>query len=217
MATSEITDQELVYRTPEDKVRPGDIVRSSPTYRPLKALQYVGANATAKGGLPIVPLIAPTDVSPAIAGGADTRLLVPSFLSWGVLVTRGCDVDHSSDRQIVWIRPLSTWPADQRPSIIEGKVVSLHYLPESKADDGRVLFPESAVDFRVIVTLHKQVFDTLDRPVSLTPSGLTDLRLSWLRHTLGAHVPTTEPCPQCGTEVDVFRPIEECVTPVGDY
>ena len=39
-----------IYKTPDEKVRPGDIVRLGPSFRALKELIHVGPQTTGKGG-----------------------------------------------------------------------------------------------------------------------------------------------------------------------
>jgi hypothetical protein len=205
-----------LFRRAEEKVRPGDIVRLSPWLKALKSLQHLDAQETTHKGRTTAARIdlsdAPLDVR---YGKAAARLIVDSKLEWGALLTRGCDVDHGKERQIVVLRSLKEFNLPHHAAIINGEHVGLHYIPEPDGNPHGI--GERVADFRFIATLHRDVFDTLERTLSLTPAALMDLYFGWMRHTIGKRVPDTAPCPSCGTLVDVFRSVEELATPSGDY
>jgi hypothetical protein len=217
MAHEHDDEEVLLFRPAEEKIRPGDIVRLSPWLRALKSpLQHLDAQETKHQERPMAARIDLSQASVAIREGRkDVRLIVASKLEWGVLLTRGCDVDHRNERQVVVLRSLKEFNVSHHAPIINGEHVGLHYIPEPSGD---VLgIGERVADFRFIATLHRDVFDELERPLSLTPAALTDLYFGWMRHTIGKRVPDTAPCPSCGTPVEVFRLVEEIATPSGDY
>lgn len=204
------------FRPAEDKVRPGDIVRLSPWLKALKSLQHLDAQETKHHGRTTAARVDLSQAPIAVREGrAAVRLIVAAQLEWGMLLTRGCDVDHNSERQIVVLRSLREFNQSHHAPIINGEHVGLHYIPAP--NDSVHGIGERVADFRFIATLHRDVFDTLERPLSLTPEALMDLYFGWMRHTIGKRVPDTAPCPSCGTAVEVFRLVEELATPSGDY
>lgn len=205
-----------LFRSPDEKVRPGDIVRLSPWLKALKSLEHLDTQETNHKGRIMAARVDLSQAPVAVREGRDAaRLIVASKLEWGVLLTRGCDVDHGRERQVAVLRSLREFnPPDHAP-IINGERIGLHYIPEPNGD---VLgMGERVADFRFIATIHRDVFDRLERPLSLTPAALTDLYFGWMRHTIGKRVPDTAPCPSCGTPVEIFRLVEELATPSGDY
>lgn len=208
-------DEVVVFREPETKVRPGDIVRLSPWLKPLKQLQHLDRQETPYKGKQTAARVDIADAPKNIREGkADARLIVESKLEWGLLLTRGCDIDHSKERQLVVLRSLAEFNEHRAP-IIRGERVSLHYIPAPASDSLGI--GERVADFRFVVTLHKDLFDGMQRPLSLTPTALLDLYFTWMNHTLGKSVPETMPCPKCETPVDVLRFVEAIATPSGDY
>lgn len=211
-----------LYQTPDEKVRPGDIVRLGPSFRALKEVVHVGSQQeTGKGQVSALLLgvlgssLPPKDV---IEGKKDTKLVVPATLTWAVLVTRGCDIDNGPQRQLAVLRPLSVLQSvEAKEAVILGKHSSLHYLPEPPNFAGAALFPESFADFRFVVTMHRDAFDKLERPIALTRDGLLDMYFSWMRHTIGPQVRRKSPCPTCKTEVEVFQVVEDLLRPQPDY
>ena len=211
-----------LYKTPDEKVRPGDIVRLGPSFRALKEVVHIGSQqATGKGQVSALLLGVPGSGPPSkdvVEGKKDTRLVVPATLTWAVLVTRGCDVENGPQRQLAVLRPLSVLQTvDAKEAVILGKHSSLHYLPEPPNVVGAALVPESFADFRFVVTMHRDAFDKLERPIALTRDGLLDMYFSWMRHTIGPQVRRKSPCPSCKTEVEVFQVVEDLLRPQPDY
>lgn len=221
MATTETAaavddDAVSVFREPEDVVRPGDIVRLSPSFRALKTLEHLDRRETfhnkrnTAARLPMAE--APDDVR---TGKADARLVVESKLEWALLVTRGCDVDHGKERQLVLLRSLGEFQANHRGPIIDGDRVGLHFIPAPENDKWTI--GDRVADFRFVVTVHRDLFNALERPISLTRDALLDLYFSWMHHAIGKRIPDTAPCPKCNTLVPVFKAVEEVATPGEDY
>jgi hypothetical protein len=122
------------YKIPDEKVRPGDIVRLGPSFRALKELIHVGPQSMSKGHVSAA-LYGVSGSSPpprdALEGKKDTRLVVPAILTWGILLTRGCDIDNGPHRQVAVLRPLSLLQGvEVKEAVILGKHNSLHYLPK---------------------------------------------------------------------------------------
>ena len=211
------------YKVPEATVRPGDIVALAPSYRALKELIHVGQQQTSKGQVSARLLGVPGYEEPPKAAlqGKDTKLVVPANLTWGVLLTRGCDIDQGPQRQLAVVRPLSLLQeVSVKEACIRGEHSSLYYLPkpELSADEcSAPLFDESFVDFRFIVSLHKDAFNQLARPVSCTRDAVLDLYFSWMRHTIGPQVKRKAPCGSCGTEMEIFQVAEDFLRPQPDY
>lgn len=213
-ATSD--DEPAVFRAPEGVVRPGDIVRLSPSFKALKALEHLDRQETVHKGRATAARLAIADAPADVRSGKSlARLIVESKLEWALLVTRGCDVDHGKERQLVLLRALNEFQPTHHAPIIDGERVGLHYLP--KPDDDHWGIGDRVADFRFVVTLHKELFNQLERPVSLTRDALLDLYFSWMQHTIGKHIPATTPCPECGAAVAVFHAVEEVATPDADY
>lgn len=220
MATNEPSDSD-VYQAPDSVVRPGDIVRLSPTLKAIRTpLVHTGremirsSNVTAellgRGDSVAVP-------DAVKRGEKDTKFVVPGKLDFGVLMTRGCDIDNTKLRQVAAIRPLSTIQGDDNQiAVIEGRHKSLFFLPRAQSGPV-VLFDRSYVDFRYIVTLHEDHFSTLDRPISVTRNILLDMYFCWLRHTTGKEIKQQHSCPHCGNEVDPFQDVLETIAPGDDY
>jgi hypothetical protein len=209
------------YKTPDEKVRPGDIVRLGPSFRALKEIIHVGSQTVGKGQVSAF-LHGVSGSSPAtrdvVEGKKDTKLVVPATLAWAVLLTRGCDIDHGAHRQLAVLRPLSTLQGvEVQEAVILGKHSSLHYLPVPTERSSAALFDESFVDFRFVVTMHRDAFDKLERPIALTRDGLLDMYFSWMRHTIGPQVRRKSPCPSCATEVEIFQVVEDLLRPQPDY
>lgn len=222
MTTTEAAEP-AYYKRPDEKVRPGDIVRLSPVYQALRLpLTHVGAEQKAKGnriqgelhgreGGGAIP-------SAVLNGKKDGRFVVPGRLDCAVLLTRGCDIDHGRVRQLAAIRPLSTVQGvDEQAAIIEGKHMSLHYLPPPTGGQNDKVFGRSFVDFRYIVTVRQELFETLERPLALTADALLDLYFGWMRHTTGKEIPVELDCSECGHPVPVFEEVAEIASPPVDY
>jgi hypothetical protein len=79
------------------------------------------------------------------------------------------------------------------------------------------LFDESFVDFRFIVSLHRDAFNQLARPLSFTRDAVLDLYFGWMRHTIGPQVKRKAPCGSCGTEMEVFQVAQDFLRPQPDY
>jgi hypothetical protein len=210
-----------LYKTTDEKVRPGDIVRLGPSLRALKDVVHVGAQAAAKNQVSAALLGvtgSPAPPKDILEGRRDTKLLVPAVLSWGVLLTRGCDIDNGPQRQLAVLRPLSVLQTTEaKEAVIRGKHSSLHYVPNPPAGFQDDLFGESFVDFRFVITLHRDAFDKLERPLALTRDGLLDMYFSWMRHTIGPQVKRKVPCGTCNTEMEVFQVVEDLLRPQPDY
>ena len=209
------------YKVPEATVRPGDIVALAPSYRALKEVVHVGQQQASKGQLSARLLGVPGYEEPpkAILQGKDTKLVVPATLTWGVLLTRGCDIDQGPHRQVAAIRPLSLLQeVSVKEACIRGEHSSLYYLPKPDQGAGSdPLFEESFVDFRFIALLHRDAFNQLARPLSLTREAVLDLYFGWLRHTIGPQVKRKAPCGSCGTEMEVFQVADDFLRPQPDY
>jgi hypothetical protein len=204
------------YRVPDDKVRPGDIVRLFPAYRSLKAIEVLGAEWE-KNSQRNAKLHSIAESPKATReGSSETKLVVPGRLRWGLLLSRGCDVDHTVQRQIAPLRPIQEFNPEDRANIIKGKTIGFHYLPAppNRAD---LALGEMVIDFTFITTLHRDLFDTLVRPISLTRDTLHYVYLGWMRHTMGRDIPTMTPCPNCGADVEVFHAAAESARPPDDY
>jgi len=197
-------------------VRPGDIVSLAPIYRALKVIRHLGNEQKAKDKVSVT-LLEQSQLSQAVARGEqDSRFVVPGLLSWGVLLTRGCDIDNGKERQVAFLRPLRTFGDEKvQASIVDGMHTSLHYLPKPSLGDCPL--EESVVDFRFVVTLHRDVFGVLSRPLSLTREAVLDIYFSWMKHATGSHVPSTVPCPTCKCPVEVFRAVADVANPSDDY
>ena len=210
-----------LYKTPDQKVRPGDIVRLGPSFRALKELVHIGAQTAGKGQVSALLHGIPGSSPPAkdlVEGKKDTKLVVPTSLTWAILLTRGCDIDHSSQRQLAVLRSLTVLQGvEAKEAVILGKHSSLHYLPKPPDVPGQPLFEESFADFRFIVTIHRDVFDKLERPIALTREGLLDLYFGWMRHAIGPQVRRKSPCPSCKAEIEVFQVVEDLLLPQPDY
>jgi hypothetical protein len=220
--TTEVADEAEAsfYKPPDEKVRPGDVVRLSPFFQALKdPLVHLGPNKIMKGGRQLGDLLGgPGEPVPAaVLNGKQTEFVVRGKLDFALLLTRGCDIDKGSQRQLAAIRPLTTVQGvEQQASIIEGKTMSLHYVPASERN-GIALFPESFVDFRYIVTLDASSFDKLERVTALARTGLLDVYFGWMRHTIGQRIPATLDCKQCGAPIPVFAGVAEIANPPADY
>jgi hypothetical protein len=211
------------YKDPDPVVRPGDIVRLSPFFQSLRPpIVHVSSSKSVTDGRHRTDLlggvggaVVPTKI---LSGERKTEFVVPGKLDFALLLTRGCDIENGSHRQLAAIRPLATVQGEEKQAdVIEGKTTSLLYLPAA-APDGRQLFGDSFIDFRYIVTLDKGLFDTLERPISLSPDeGLLDVYFGWMRHTIGKKVPVTTTCPSCSTPIPVFEAVREIANPPADY
>lgn len=217
------------YKAPDAKVRPGDIVQFTPIYRalPLPLLAANPSASTKKGkkyreiwgyedGAPFPPKVA--------KGNQESAFLVPGILeSYGVLITRGCDIDSGRVRQVAPIRPLSLIKGggsrtaeDNQAAVIDGRHMSLHYLPPVQNALGK-LFEDSFVDFRFVVTLRDDLFNTLARPLALSRPALLDIYLSWVTHTTGKEVPAEGRCPNCASVVHLLEDVDQILYPPPDY
>jgi hypothetical protein len=210
-----------LYKTPDQKIRPGDIVRFGPSFRALKELVHAGAQFASKGQVSALLHGVPGSSPPAkdvVEGKKDTKLVVPASLTWGILLTRGCDIDNGPQRQLAVVRPLALLQAvEVKEAVILGRHSSLHYLPKPPDVLGPEVFEESFADFRFIVTMHRDAFDKLERSIALTREGLLDLYFSWMRHSIGPQVRRKSPCPSCNAEVEVFQIAEDFIRPQPDY
>ena len=90
-------------------------------------------------------------------------------------------------------------------------------LAPSGVDARQELFEEGFVDFRFVITMHRDLFATFARPIALTRDGVLDLYFSWMRHTIGPQVQRKAPCPSCSAEVEVFPVAEDFLRPQPDY
>lgn len=211
-----------IYRAPEEIVRQGDIIQLAPVGRATREHLHVGqeqkktvAGKTARSAWLLEPADLPTKIA---TGQQASRLVVPGILSWAILLTRGCDIENSDQRQVAFLRPLKDFGADaMQASIIDGKHTSLHFLPEAAVNGGAQLFADSVVDFRFVITLHRELFDQLARPIGLAHAALKDVYLSWLRHTTGKFISITVPCGSCGTPVPVFQEVQAMANPPDDF
>jgi hypothetical protein len=209
------------YKEPDATVRPGDIVRLSPYFHPLRRpLLHVSTNKSVKQGRLLTDLLGDergaTVPATVASGQKETEFVVRGKFDLAVLLTRGCDIENGVHRQLAAIRPLSVVQGvEHQAEVIEGKHTSLHYLPPAERE-GASLFGESVVDFRQIVTLNRELFDGLDRPLALTREGLLDIYFNWMRHTIGQKVPATTTC-VCGAAVPVFAAVAEMASPPVDY
>jgi hypothetical protein len=208
------------YKDRDDAVRPGDIVRLSPFFQALRPpLLHVSPNKSEKSGRLLTDLLGGrgAGVPEKVAGGQKaTEFVVPGKLDFALLLTRGCDIDTNPHRQLAAIRPLSIVQGEgPKADVIDGKTTSLHYLPPAERNGVR-LFGDSLIDFRFIVTLDKDLFNGLVRPIALTRTGLLDVYFSWMRHTIGQKIPATTTC-TCGAAVPVFAVVEEIANPPDDY
>lgn len=92
-----------LYKTPDEKVRPGDIVRLGPSLRALKEVVHVGSQTVGKGEVSAVLHGVPGSSPPPkdlVEGKKDTKLVVPATLTWAVLLTRGCDIDKRRTQEV---------------------------------------------------------------------------------------------------------------------
>lgn len=209
------------YKSPDEKVRPGDIVELGPTFRALKDVVHVGSQQIAKQQVTAKIFgVAGFEAAPRaiLEGRADTKLVVPGTLSWAVLLTRGCDIDNGPQRQVAVIRPLTLLQdVAAKEAVILGKHSSLYYLPKPEPAAPSPLFEESFIDFRFVATLHRDAWDRLTRRVSLSRAALLDLYFAWMKHTIGPQVQRKAPCPACNTEIEMFQVVEDFLRPQPDY
>ena len=221
MTSDELTTEEC-YKVPDEIVRPGDIVRLSPVLRACRPpLQHLGPNKRNKGVNRVADIFGhcrEVPIAPRVAEGRDeAELVLKGKLDLGILLTRGCDIDHGRIRQLAWIRPLSVvGDAKAQAAVIDGKHLSMSYLPEARIGDS-LLFADSFIDFRYLMTLDQDLFSLLTRVISLTRSTLANLYYDWMLHTIGRDVPETIACSTCDTPVDVFGQIITGLTPQIDY
>jgi hypothetical protein len=211
------------YKMPDSVVRPGDIVRLAPIYRRLKESILVSnqVETRKKPDRKVVDLLGVSGSLPipdAVRNGEkDTRFVVPGHHGWAVLLTRGCDVEHSRVRQVAPIFPLTRISDEgDRVSVIEGKHVSTFYFPEPEADFS-VAIPDSFADLRYTLTLDQDLFNALDRPLALTRDALLTLYLAWIKHVMGGGVRDSVECAACGADVRVFDLVESSIVPPTDY
>jgi hypothetical protein len=209
------------YKVPDDKVRPGDIVALGPTLRALKEVIHVGPLQSAKGQVTAKLFGVPGAETPSrdvVEGRKDTKLVVPGVFSWAILLTRGCDIDNGPQRQLAAIRPLSLLQdVSAKEAVILGKHSSLYYLPQPEATDASDLFGESFVDFRFLITLHRDAFNSLRRSIALSREALLDMYFGWMKHAIGPQVLRKAPCPACKVEIEMFQIVEDFVRPQPDY
>lgn len=65
--------------------------------------------------------------------------MVPGILNFGLLLTRGCDIDHGRLRQVAAIRPLAiVSKVDDQEAVIQGKHTSMYFLPAAHVGELRV-------------------------------------------------------------------------------
>lgn len=212
------------YKLPDDKVRPGDIVALGPTFRALKEVIHVGPQQVSKQQISAKLLGVSGFEQPSKAvleGKSDTKLVVPAALDWGVLLTRGCDIDNGVQRQIAALRPLRLLQdVAVKESVILGKHSSLYYVPKPElvgVPTAGALFDESFIDFRFVATLHRDAWDRLTRVVSLSRAALLDLYFAWMKHTIGPQAQRKAPCPACNAEIEMFQVVEDFLRPQPDY
>src|SRR5262245_59358099 len=129
------------YRLPDTKTRPGDIFALAPSWRATKPPLRVGGNVQkGKDDRELMEILgggAKYPLPPKVADGRqDGTFLVPGRTSFGILLTRGCEIDHGRMRQLAVIRPLAEVQGDGERSreqaqadIIDGKMFAAHYLP----------------------------------------------------------------------------------------
>lgn len=207
----------LYYRAADTVVRQGDFVRCAPNFLLLKTLEHVGQREKSQHGTK--GFLLPHDTVPEkiSKNGGLTSLVVPAHFSWMMLLTRGCDIDKGHVRQLVPRKPLTEIQEDERKAdLINGKFNSLLYLPEMRVSDTEVV-AEGFLDFRSIVSVKRELFDQLARPIGLTHGLLQTIYLGWIRHASGTVIPTHAECSGCGAAVPVFHVVQDAVTPPDDF
>jgi len=224
MVLTVMNDEEAWYRPPDDKIRPGDVFRLTPSLRALKPPLRATGNREERKGRTLVELFGDANPLPTrVANGAsDGSFIIPGQVALGVLLTRGCEVDNGRARQVALVRPLSGVQPDGsrtaeelKADIIDGKMFSGHFLPGVPTALGGT-FGDSYVDFRYISTLDRTWVEALERPVSLTRTALHHLYFAWMRHTTG-YVPTPGPCPACNETIPLLVEQPGLLTPPEDW
>ena len=219
--------QFLFYRPPDTIVRQGDIVVLAPCFLsvrpPLRALGGISVKA---GGIyaEVFGAAGGRSLPNAFATGAQEKDLVsPAQLGFGLLLTRGCEVDHRKYRQVVPIRPLEEIQGadgrsaeENRAAVIEGQRFGMFYLPPVPVELG-AYFSHSFVDFRRATTLHSTLFDQFTRPVALGREALQAVYLAWAAHCLGRTPMLEAACPSCSQVLALWATVQESVTPPEDF
>ena len=193
------------YRLPDVKTRPGDVFALAPSWRALKPPLRAGGNVQkGKEERELVEILGgQTYPLPAkvAEGRQDGLFLIPGRTAFGILLTRGCEIEHGRMRQLALIRPLSEVQGDSERSreqvhadIIDGKMFAAHYLPSVPRDLAGEVFDDSYVDFRYVCTVTDGFLGGLKRVVSLSRDAVHQLYFGWLRHITG-FIPGEEPCP----------------------
>jgi hypothetical protein len=221
MSSSQAQEQSW-YKAPENPVRQGDIVRLAPWLRAHKPpLLHLAKSKQTKGARVSAQILGSSSLSPMSAdvaiGKAEAEFVFSGKLEFGILLTRGCEIENDKVRQLAPIRPLSTIQGpDYQADLIKGKHLSLYYLPEARLLNG-VVFKDSFVDFRYLITLHSDSFLQLTRVVSLTRFALMNLYFGWLRHTIGRDIPQTTSCIKCNERIEIFKEIQPHFLPSIEY
>jgi len=209
------------YLAPDsEKVRQGDIVALAPMVWPIRPPPWGVLNSgqeknerrKAQHGRPS------TWPRKRLQGADDVDIVVTARLRWAMLLTRGCDVDKGRrQRQLAPIRPLSTISSeDDQLAVVEGRAVGLHYIPPVPQGLGS-LFGHAYVDFRGVTTLHADLFDELERPLSVTRGALQEVYLAWVTHATGRRLSIAASCPHCGKPVPLLVEARDQVRPDEDY
>lgn len=215
------------YRLPDEKTRPGDVFSLAPSWRALKPPLRAGGNTERRRNEREFIEILGGAKHPLPAKVAEGRhdgiFLVPGRAALGLLLTRGCEVEHGQMRQLALIRPLSEVQGDGernaeqvRADIIDGKMFSAHYLPAVPRELAGKIFEDSYVDFRYVCTATEAFLASLKRVVSLSRTAVHQLYFGWLRHTTG-FVPQEGPCPECRARIPLLVREAGLLTPPEDW
>ncbi len=213
------------YRPPDEKVRPGDIFALAPSLQALKPpLKTAGNSQTAKDGRELVEVLGDKrPLSNKVATGQqDGVFLVTGRATFGVLLSRGCEVDSGPARQLAVIRPLAGIRGDgqrtaeeNQAGVIDGNAFASHFLPAVPPEMGAI-FPDSYVDFRYVCTLTAPLLSHFERRVSLSRDALGHLYFAWMRHTTG-HTLRQGQCPKCNETIPVFVEHPGMLVPPDDW
>jgi hypothetical protein len=212
------------YRVPDEKVRPGDVFSLSPSWRALKPPLRATGNAQKQKERDLIEVFGNSTAVPAkiLEGMQDGTFLVPGRMTIGILLSRGCEVDHGKIRQLAIVRPLSEIQGDalrsseeHQADVIDGKAFANHYLPAVPETFGAV-FPDSYVDFRYVCTVAATFLIGLKRVVALTRPAVQQLYFGWMRHTTGL-VPTPGLCPECKQGIPLLVEAPGALSPAEDW
>lgn len=209
----------MIYRALEGTVRQGDIFDGVPVVgAALLPLQIVGKPQVQKGGNVVSQVFGGKSghpVPPAVADGRERgEAVVPVRLERGLLLSRGCDIDHAKTVQFAPVRPLSTAGGDAvKVAIIEGRAKSCHFLPA----DSTFGVQDCFVDFRQIATVKTEDVARLAPVVGLTRDGVRLLYPAFLRHLTAAELRLEGTCDSCGATVPLLSQIKNLLDPPEDY